>query len=78
MAQAQNQKATGAAKVSAEQIADLTFEAISHCRFYIYSHPQAMNSVRERFEAIVEQRNPPDPYAGKPELRAQLIESLRT
>ncbi|WP_422419499.1 SDR family oxidoreductase [Pseudomonas sp. GZD-222] len=78
MAQAQNQKATGAAKVSAEQIAELTFEAISNRQFYIYSHPQAMHSVRERFEAIVEQRNPPDPYAGKPELRTQLVESLRT
>ncbi|WP_447740475.1 SDR family oxidoreductase [Pseudomonas laurentiana] len=77
VAQAQNQKATGAAKVSAAQIADLTFEAIRNRSFYIYSHPHAMSSVRERFEAIVEQRNPPDPYAGKPELRAQLVEALR-
>ncbi|MCW8277303.1 SDR family oxidoreductase [Pseudomonas sp. PCH199] len=76
-AQAQNQKATGAAKVSAEQIAQMTFEAIRERSFYIYSHPHAMGSVRERFDAIVEQRNPPDPYAGKPELRAQLVESLR-
>lgn len=76
-AQAQNQKATGAAKVSAEQIAQLTFDAIRQRNFYIYSHPHAMGSVRERFEAIVEQRNPPDPYAGRPELRARLVESLR-
>ena len=76
-AQAQNQKATGAAKVSAEQIAELTFDAIRQQSFYIYSHPHAMGSVRERFEAIVEQRNPPDPYAGRPELRARLVESLR-
>lgn len=76
VAQAQNEKATGSAKVSAEQIAQLTFEAIRQQRFYIYSHPQAMGSVRERFTAIVEQRNPPDPYAGKPELREQLIASL--
>lgn len=75
-AQAQNQKATGAAKVSAGQIAQLTFDAIGQRRFYIYSHPHAMGSVRERFDAIVEQRNPPDPYAGKPELRARLVESL--
>nr|WP_314533048.1 SDR family oxidoreductase [uncultured Pseudomonas sp.] len=74
---AQNQKATGAAKVSAEQIAQLTFDAIRQRSFYIYSHPHAMGSVRERFDAIVEQRNPPDPYAGKPELRTQLVESLR-
>ncbi|MBM3103680.1 SDR family oxidoreductase [Pseudomonas sp. V1] len=77
MAMAQNQKATGAAKVSAEQIAELTFAAIGERRFYIYSHPHAMGSVRERFEAIVEQRNPPDPYAGRPELREQLVAALR-
>jgi NAD(P)-dependent dehydrogenase (short-subunit alcohol dehydrogenase family) len=73
---AQNQKATGAAKVSAQQIAHLTFEAVRQRNFYIYSHPHAMGSVRERFDAVVEQRNPPDPYAGKPELRAQLVETL--
>lgn len=77
VAQAQNQEATGAAKVSSEQIAELTFAAISQRRFYIYSHPHAMSSVRERFDAIVEQRNPPDPYASKPALRAQLVERLR-
>ncbi|WP_394561084.1 SDR family oxidoreductase [Aquipseudomonas alcaligenes] len=77
IALAQNQKATGAAKVSAEQIAELTFAAIRERRFYIYSHPHAMGSVRERFEAIVEQRNPTDPYSEKPELREQLVAALR-
>lgn len=77
VALSQNKKATGAGKISAEQIARLTFDAIRQRSFYIYSHPRAMDSVRERFEAIVDQRNPPDPYAGRPELRAQLIEALR-
>ncbi|MDH4873553.1 SDR family oxidoreductase [Pseudomonas sp. BN515] len=77
IALAQNQKATGSARISAEQIAELTFEAIRQRRFYIYSHPQAMGSVRERFEAMVDQRNPPDPYAGHPELRAGLVAALR-
>lgn len=76
IALAQNQKATGAAKVSTEQIAEMTFEAIRQRSFYIYSHPHALGSVRERFDAIVEQRNPPDPYAGRPELRANLVEAL--
>ncbi|MBM7062950.1 SDR family oxidoreductase [Pseudomonas sp. UL073] len=78
MALAQNQKATGSAKVSAEQIAEQTFAAIRQGTFYIYSHPHAMGSVRERFEAIVEQRNPPDPYAERPELREQLVQALRS
>ncbi len=77
MALVQNQKATGTARISAQQIADLTFEAISQRRFHIYSHPQAMGSVRERFEAMVEQRNPPDPYADHPELRARLVTAIR-
>ncbi|WP_375739418.1 SDR family oxidoreductase [Pseudomonas boanensis] len=77
VALAQNQKATHSAKVSAEQIAELTFEAVRQRRFYIYSHPRAMGAVRERFEAMVEQRNPPDPYAGHPELRARLVAALR-
>lgn len=76
IALAQNQKATGAAKVSTEQIAEMNFEAIRQRSFYIYSHPHALGSVRERFDAIVEQRNPPDPYAGRPELRANLVEAL--
>lgn len=75
-AQSQNQKATGSGRISAQQIAQLTFEAIAQRRFYIYSHPQAMDAVRERFEALIEQRNPPDPYADHPQLRAKLIEAL--
>ncbi|MBO9648119.1 MAG: SDR family oxidoreductase [Variovorax sp.] len=76
-AQAQNQAATSAAKVSAEEIAQMTFDAIRRRSFYIYSHPKALRLARERFDAIVEQRNPPDPYAGSPELREQLARSLR-
>lgn len=74
----QNRKATGAGRVSAEQIARLTFEAIGRRDFYIYSHPHAMGAVRARLDAIVEQRNPPDPFADHPELRRQLVESLRS
>ncbi|MCY1294962.1 3-phenylpropionate-dihydrodiol/cinnamic acid-dihydrodiol dehydrogenase [compost metagenome] len=77
VALAQNAKATGAAKVTSQEIAQMTFDAIRERNFYIYSHPHLMASVRDRFEAIVAQRNPPDPYAGSPVLRAQLVEALR-
>ncbi|KWR88531.1 SDR family NAD(P)-dependent oxidoreductase [Cupriavidus sp. IDO] len=77
VALAQNAKATGAAKVTAGQIAQMTFDAIRQRDFYIYSHPHLMGSMRDRFEAIVERRNPPDPYSGSPALRAQLMEALR-
>ncbi|RJF98556.1 SDR family oxidoreductase [Noviherbaspirillum saxi] len=77
VAQANSDKAVTSAKVSAEQIAQMTFDAIRTRGFYIYSHPQAMAPVQQRFEAIIEQRNPGDPYAGKPEVRAKLISTLR-
>lgn len=78
LALAQNQKATGSAKVSAEDIARLTFEAIHQRGFYIYSHPHAMEAVRARHEAIIRQENPPDPYANKPDLRLQLVSALHS
>lgn len=74
-------KAVNAGKVSAAQVAELTFEAISENKFYIYSHPDALNDVRTRMEDILQQRNPSDPYAGAPRvkdiLRAKLAEKTR-
>jgi len=77
VAHAQNQKAVASAKVSAEQIAQMTFDAIREERFYIYSHPRSMEPVKERFEAILEQRNPGDPFVGVSDVRARLVSALR-
>jgi short-subunit dehydrogenase len=77
VAQANSEKATSAGKVSAEQIAQVTFSAIAERRFYIYSHPQALALVQERFDAMLSQPNPGDPFAGRPQLRAKLIDDLR-
>jgi len=71
-AQALTEKAVAAGKVSAAEVARMTFEAVREGRFYIYSHPQALGGVRERMEAIVSGRNPPDPYAGAPQVRELL------
>ena len=65
-AQALTSKAVESGKVSASDVARITFEAIREGRFYIYSHPQALGGVRERMEAIVGGKNPPDPYAATP------------
>ncbi|WP_171016064.1 hypothetical protein [Ramlibacter sp. 2FC] len=46
-------------------------------RLYIYSHPQALGNVQSRMEAILQQRNPPDPFAAKPEIGEQLRAALR-
>jgi NAD(P)-dependent dehydrogenase (short-subunit alcohol dehydrogenase family) len=75
-AQAVTDKAVSSGKVSAAQVAELTFEAIRDSRFYIYSHPQALGNVQIRMEDIVLQRNPSDPYAAAPQIREMLQAKL--
>lgn len=77
VAQANSHKATSAGKVSAEEIARITFDGIGAQHFYLYSHPQALALVKERFDAMLGQNNPGDPFAGKPQVRAKLINDLR-
>ncbi|MHA6846984.1 SDR family oxidoreductase [Ralstonia syzygii] len=77
VAQAMTDKAVSSGKVTAEQVGQMTFDAILGERFYIYSHPHALAPVQHRFEDIVSQRNPSDPFEGKPDVRARLVESLR-
>lgn len=70
-------KAISAGKVSAEQVAQLVFDAVAANRFYIYSHPRSIGAVQVRMEDIVQQRNPTDPFAHKPELGVELRKALR-
>jgi NAD(P)-dependent dehydrogenase (short-subunit alcohol dehydrogenase family) len=77
-AQALVHKAVTSGKVSAAQVAELTFDAIRDGRFYIYSHPQALGNVQIRMEDIVLQRNPSDPYAAAPQIRDMLLAKLQT
>jgi NAD(P)-dependent dehydrogenase (short-subunit alcohol dehydrogenase family) len=74
---AMNEKAVGHGKVSAAEVAGLVFDAIEANRFYIYSHPKALGSVQTRLEDVVQARNPTDPFAGKPEIGAELRAALR-
>jgi NAD(P)-dependent dehydrogenase (short-subunit alcohol dehydrogenase family) len=74
---AMNDKAVGSGKVSAADVAQFVFDAIEAGRFYIYSHPKALGSVQTRLEDVVQARNPTDPFAGKPEIGAELRAALR-
>ncbi|QEA13829.1 SDR family oxidoreductase [Comamonas flocculans] len=76
--QAMLDKAVAHGKVSAAEVAAKVFDAVAQGHFYIYSHPQALSSVAERMQAIVQARNPPDPFASRPEVGAQLRSALRT
>ncbi len=70
-------RAVGSGKVSAADVGQFVFDAIEAGRFYIYSHPKALASVQTRLEDIVQARNPTDPFAGKPEIGAELRAALR-
>ena len=70
-------KAVGSGKVSAADVAAMVFDALRAKRFYIYSHPKALASVQLRMEDVLQARNPSDPFAGKPEIGAELRAALR-
>lgn len=75
-AQALTVKAVESGKVTAAQVAQMTFDAVREGQFYIYSHPGALGNVAERMDAIVHQRNPGDPYAATPHVREMLRSKL--
>jgi short-subunit dehydrogenase len=77
VAQAMTGKAVESGKVSAAEVAVLVFDALRAKRFYIYSHPKALAAVQTRLEDVMQARNPTDPFAGKPEIGAELRAALR-
>ncbi|HUL66832.1 MAG TPA: SDR family oxidoreductase [Burkholderiaceae bacterium] len=66
MARASSQKAVASGKISAAEVAKLTFDGVRANRFYIFTHAKIMPSVRERFEAALAGAAPTDPLAAKP------------
>ena len=77
-AQAMTQKAVESGKVSAADVAKITFDAIAAGQFYIFSHPGALGGVATRMEDIVNVRNPSDPYAATPHVRDALQAKMQT
>ncbi|MCU0687801.1 MAG: SDR family oxidoreductase [Polyangiaceae bacterium] len=77
VAQAMSQKAVTSGKVTAADVARLTFEAIDADRFYIFSHSFAPDLARARLDDVVGLRNPSDPFADKPQIGEALRASLR-
>ncbi|WP_434110079.1 SDR family oxidoreductase [Paraburkholderia caffeinilytica] len=65
----QLQRAVQAGKLSATDVAEITFEAIAARRFYIVTHPGIMATVKLRHEDIEQLRNPTDPMSLKPEVK---------
>lgn len=77
IAQMMSTKAVTSGRVTAEEVAQMVVDATREDRFYIFSHPQALGMVQTRLEDVMQQRNPTDPFAGKPELGEQLKAALR-
>ncbi|MFL9898389.1 SDR family oxidoreductase [Paraburkholderia fungorum] len=65
----QLQRAVQAGKLTATDVAGITFEAIAERRFYIVTHPGIMATVKLRHEDIEQLRNPTDPMSLKPEVK---------
>lgn len=62
------EKAVGSGRLSAAEVARMTFEAVREGRFYVITHPKLLGSVELRLQDIAAQRNPSDPYTFKPEV----------
>lgn len=65
----QLQRAVQSGKLSAAEVAGMTFEAIAERRFYIVTHPGILATVKLRHEDIEQLRNPTDPMSLKPEVK---------
>ena len=71
-AQAMTITAVESGKVSAAEVAQMTFDAVRDGQFYIFSHPGALGNVADRMDDIVHARNPGDPYKATPQVRELL------
>jgi len=69
IAQANSEKAVAGGRISAAEVAAMTFEAVRANRFYVFTHPQIMSTVEARFAAILAGSAPADPYAARPDTR---------
>lgn len=64
-AEEQTRKAVTSGRLSADDVAARTFEAIEAGQFYCLTHPRILGSVELRLADIVAQRNPTDPFSLK-------------
>ena len=75
--QAMSNKAVSSGKVTATEVANKVFDAISANQFYVFSHPKALGNVQSRMENIVSITNPADPFLARPDIGLQLRAQLR-
>jgi NAD(P)-dependent dehydrogenase (short-subunit alcohol dehydrogenase family) len=62
-AQALLEQAVASGKLTAADVARIAFDGIRRGDFYILTHPQALQAVADRMDAIVQGKPPADAYA---------------
>ena len=65
LAQQMVEKAVSSGKLTAVDVANITFDAIRDRQFYILTHPNFMKLVRARLDDIANLRNPSDVFSLK-------------
>ena len=65
-------KAVSSGRMTAEQVAQLTFDAICANRFYVFTHPQILPAVQARFDAVLSGKPPADPYTTRPDAKPRV------
>lgn len=66
------ERATGAGKLSAADIARATYDAIRNRQFYLVTHPTIVPSIELRLQDILAQRHPSDPFSFKQDVATQI------
>lgn len=69
LAQAQSEKAVSSGKMTAAEVARITFDAIRAGRFYVFTHEKILAAVEARFGAVLARDAPADPFASNPGVR---------
>jgi NAD(P)-dependent dehydrogenase (short-subunit alcohol dehydrogenase family) len=69
LAQAQSEKAVSSGKMTAAEVARITFDAIRAERFYVFTHEKILAAVEARFNAVLSRGAPADPFASNPSVR---------
>ena len=68
---ARSEKAVSSGRLSAADVARITFDAVREGRFYVITHQKLLPTVELRFQDVLSQRTPSDPYTYRPDLKQQ-------
>ncbi len=77
MGQAMMEAAVNGGPLTAAEVASQIFDAMASQQFYVFTHPDMLQHVKARMTSILDQRDPPNPFAARPEAGVQLRAALR-